>query len=360
MNNALIFSEKLLAPSETFILAQAQALRRFHPIFVGLERHPRSLPLEHPLLLTAGSGIIAAMRAKIYRKLGAAPLFHRGARRFAPRLLHAHFAGGGLTAMPLARSLRVPLLVTLHGADITVRGASQQYRALAQAASVFLCVSHFIRERALDAGLPESKLIVHPIGIDRSRFAPANGSAQRGVLFVGRLVEKKGCEYLVRAMQHVQQQHPDAHLTVLGDGPLRAQLQALAKEQRVSCTFLGAQPSSEVRKHLREAMLLCCPSVTAGNGDSEGLPTVLAEGQASGTALVATNHAGIPEIITNGETGLLVEERDVSGLADAIAQLIADEPLRQRLRKAAFANVERCFDLPTQTALLEEIYDRFV
>src|SRR3954453_5682657 len=212
MSDVLIFKETILPRSETFILAQMQALRNVSARLIGLEEVPSGLPLpSNPILLCRALGGVAALRAKIYRKSGIAPLFHAKARRERPALLHAHFASGGLTAVPLAKSLGVPLLVTLHGADVTVKSASaKSMRRLGREAALFLCVSHFIRDRAIAAGLPKEKLRAHYIGVDLQQFqALPNDATRADVLFVGRLVEKKGCEYLLRAMASVQKTYPD-------------------------------------------------------------------------------------------------------------------------------------------------------
>jgi colanic acid/amylovoran biosynthesis glycosyltransferase len=359
MPDVLIFKETVLPKSETFILAQMQALRDTSSRLIGLEEVPEGLALPSPpLLLCRARGAAAALRAKIYRKSGIAPLFHAKARRERPALLHAHFASGGLTAIPLAKSLGVPLLVTLHGSDVTVKWASaESMRRLGQEAALFLCVSQFIRDRAIAAGLPEEKLRVHYIGVDLQQFQalPAD-STNAGVLFVGRLVEKKGCAYLLRAMASVQQAHPDFLLTVIGDGPLRSDLENLAKELRLACRFLGAQPSAIVREHLQRTRIFCAPSITAENGDSEGLGMVFAEAQAMGIPVVSSLHGGIPEVVANGRTGLLVRERDHEALAGAIASLLGDTALWNQFRHNARAHIQQSFDLARQTAELETIY----
>lgn len=359
MRKVLIFKETLLPPSETFILAQMMALTRHQPRLAGLEAVAPSLPLpQGTVLLSAlGSGI-ASLRAKLYRRTGVAPLFHAIARRFHPELLHAHFASGGRTALSLARSLRVPLIVTLHGSDVTIRPSrGDVYRRLGEEAALFVCVSRFIRDRAVDAGFPPEKLVVHPIGIDLDAFSATGTrpSANR-VLFVGRLVEKKGCEYLLRAMQIVQQRQRDCELMVIGDGPLRPALEALANGLKVSCEFRGVQPGATVRMALRDSSVLCLPSVTAANGDSEGLPTVIAEAQAMGVPVVATTHAGIPEIVVDGITGLLAPERNYEALAEALSVLLADEEKWQSLSDAAVQRMQQHFNLKTQTGLLEDLY----
>lgn len=357
----LIYKETLLPPPETFILAQARALGRYSYRLAGLERCARSLPVEDALVLTEIPGTIAELRAKLYRRLGWAPRFHRRARKFAPDLVHAHFASGGRSAIPMARALGVPLIVTLHGADITVRGGAERYRQLAEKATVFLCVSEFIRGRALEAGLPAEKLTLHYIGIDRALFVPAEEMPEAaGVLFVGRLVEKKGCEYLIRAMRTVQRTHPNATLTVIGDGPLRPGLQKLAAEAEVNCRFLGTLAAGEVRRQLRETSIFCVPSVQAANGDSEGLGMVFAEAGATGVPVVSTRHGGIPEVVRHELTGLLVEERNVLALALAIERLLGNRALRKQFGAAASRFVAQRFDLAKQTAQLELVYDEVV
>ena len=228
---------------------------------------------------------------------------------------------------------------------------------MAKPLRLFICVSKFIRDRALEAGFPSEKLLVHYIGVDRDVFSPsASLETSQGVLFVGRLVEKKGCEYLLRAMELVQRAHPRCELTVIGDGPLRPSLEVLARELNIRCQFRGAQPAATVRESLRRARILCVPSVTAANGDSEGLGMVFAEAQAMGVPVVSTTHGGIPEIVADRVTGLLTPERDYHALADALSVLLEDEDLWQKLHLAALQRIEQHFDLVTQTALLENIY----
>jgi len=360
MRKVLVFKETLLPASETFILAQMRALSHYVPVLAGLERAHPSLPLPHePLLLSKHGPSFSDARAKLYRRTGTAPVFHYKAKSSRPDLVHAHFASGGRTALPLARSLRVPLVVTFHGKDVTVHGREpNRYRRLAEDASLFICVSKFIRDRAVEAGFPPRKLLVHYIGIDRTLFSPTTSAREpRGVLFVGRLVEKKGCEYLLRAMQIVQEAHPESELTVIGDGPLRPSLEALAKDLNVRCHFRGVQSSVVIRDALQNAKIFCVPSVTAANGDSEGLAIVFAEAQAMGVPVVSTTHGGIPELVVDRKTGLLAPERDYEALADALSGLLADEELWQLFHQAGPQNIEQRFDLKVQTALLEKIYD---
>jgi colanic acid/amylovoran biosynthesis glycosyltransferase len=360
MPNVLIFKETLLPPSETFILAQMRALRRFTPYLVGLEPMSKGLPFDDPpILLSRRASKAADLRAKLYRRTGFAPLFHRRVRHLSPDLIHAHFASGGKTLLPLHKALQRPLIVTLHGgSDVPVqRPQIGVYRELAERANLFLCVSDFIRKQAIDAGFPPEKLRLHYIGIDRTLFfSPPDAIATDSVLFIGRLVEMKGGEYLLRAMRAVQASRPASELTIIGDGPLRPELERLSTELHVRCKFMGVQSPATIRQMLQRSRLLCLPSVTTSAGDREGLPTVLIEAQAMGVPVVSTFHSGIPEGVADGVTGILVPERNSEELAAAILRLLEDQDLWQRYHLATQEHIDRQFDLRKQTALLEDIY----
>src|SRR6185503_2138948 len=158
-------------------------------------------------------------------------------RSVEPSIIHAHFAVDAIQAMSIAERLDLPLVVSLHGFDITSTDAAlrtsfagrhfvQHKQQLVDRATAFICVSRFLRQVALEAGFPESKVHVHYTGIDCERFRPSSIKRDSDlVLFVGRLVEKKGCEYLLRAMALVQRENARAHLEVIGDGPLRSSLE---------------------------------------------------------------------------------------------------------------------------------------
>jgi colanic acid/amylovoran biosynthesis glycosyltransferase len=378
MPTVLIYRSELLPPSETFVHAQASSLSRYTPHFVGLRPAGNSLlNQEQCMLAEPHCRLPRALRPHSYEYLGLQPALHHrsfldGLRALAPSLLHVHFAPDALTALPLAAALKIPMLVTLHGYDVTVRPAARnplrlalrklRMQTLHRQASSFLCVSEFIREKALAAGYPESKLVVHHIGIDIDTFQPATSQQGRGntVLFVGRLTEKKGCEYLIRAMAEVQQSAPSAKLIVIGEGQLRGSLQTLAAELQVNCEFLGRQDHLSVRRHIAAARLCVVPSVTASNGDSEGLPMFLAEAQGLGVPVVATRHAGIPEGIVRGHHGMLSDERDVTGLAVNIQRLLNDDALHADVARRGVALVQREFDLRRQTQRLEAVYDSVV
>ncbi len=370
MHTALIFRERLLAPSETFILEQAKSLQRYRPVLVGLRRTEPSL--EHSLrevLLRDGHGTVDKIAASAYRRFPVGPDFFRRLRVLEPSIIHAHFAIDAMQALPIARKLDLPLVVSLHGFDVTssteslrVSRSGRHYLAnrnrLFREASAFVCVSHFIRSAALAAGFPESKLHVHYTGIDCERFRPANVARDpKLILFVGRLVEKKGCEHLLRAMALIQGRNPEARVEIIGDGPLREKLESLAASLSVRASFRGVQNPAEVLQSMSRARILCNPSVTATSGDKEGFGMVFAEAQAVGTPVVSFSHAAIPEVVQNGRTGLLCAEGKTAELAGALETLLKSDTLWNSMSECARKWVRERFDISKQTERLESLYD---
>jgi colanic acid/amylovoran biosynthesis glycosyltransferase len=370
MDTVLIFRSEILALSETFIQAQANSLQTFSPRMIGLRTIPLSLPLSpEPILLVRDNSLRSRLLTAAYRLTGFAPALNRAARRVHPQLIHAHFAPDGVCALPLARYLEVPLIVTLHGYDVTrfdeFAGNKlgdkiyiRRRKRLWSEASLFICVSEFIKERALAAGFPADKLLVHYIGVDADFFSTPQEKQirQPTVLFVGRLVEKKGCNYLIEAMAEVQVRRPEAKLVVIGDGPERAALASQAKRLGVWCDFLGSQPTTTIRQWLWSARLFCVPSLAARNGDSEGLGMVFAEAQAAGVPVVSFSHGGIPEVVRHGDTGLLAKEGDARGLAIHLLTLLDNPDRWQEASEKASLWIRNGFNLQIQTRRLEEIY----
>lgn len=373
MRNVLIFRGLLLPPSETFVLAQASALERYRPVFCGLTDAPRSLPVPRPIRLTRHDALFARYRMEAYRRLRWAPGFHQSVRRAHPALIHSHFAVDGTDALGMQKDLHLPMVVTLHGFDVSTsdedfaRSRSgrlflSRRQQLWQRASHFVCVSKAIHEIAMRAGYPEQKLIVRYIGIDCDKFvaAPAADREENLILFVARLVEKKGCEYLIRAAAQLRARHREARLVIIGDGPLRSELEQLAVSLRVPAEFLGVQGPDAVRGWMQRARVLCNPSVTAGNGDTEGLGMVLAEAQATGLPVVSTQHGGIPEVVRDGETGLLARERSAEELASHLERMLADRAFWGACSERAKRWIREQFDIRRCTAGLEEVYDEAI
>lgn len=373
MDNVLIFRHQLFKTSEPFITQQAQQLKKFRPTYLGRSRLGNA-PKGAQSIALEDTKEQRRFSRKLWQVLSRDPRPYvelLGEQR--PALLHAHFGVEGVYALPLAHKLKVPLITTFHGFDATTRTAGLlrsgspswvNYalfrRQLAKEGDLFLCVSEFIRQRVIKLGFPEERTHVHYIGIDTQAIKPRLPDEEKPlVLHVARLVEKKGTEYLIRAFAQVAAEVDEAELFIIGEGPLRTSLEALARtlgvERRVR--FMGARPHSEVMEWMRKAAIFVLPSVTASSGDAEGLGMVLLEAASLGVPLIGTKHGGIPEAISEGESGYLVPERDISQLTERMHELMIDDRLRQRMGRQARALVEAKFDLVQQTAQLERFYN---
>ena len=224
-------------------------------------------------------------------------------------------------------------------------------------ASLIIAVSDFIRGKLLEQGYPEGKVVTHRNGIDMDCFRRTDRKREPVAVFVGRFVEKKGCEYLVRALGRLRAEGTQVRGILIGDGPLRPALERLASEVGADVQFTGFVPPSGVKDWLERACVAVVPSVTAADGNSEGLPTVILEAQAMGTPVVATRHAGNAEGLAEGRSALLVDERDVEGLARSIQYFRDDAQAVESYGRAGQEFVAARFDIRTHVAGIERIYD---
>ncbi len=370
MTQSVVFlSAKLLPTSETFIRAQSRTLQEFTPYYVGSRRvKGLSLPSEHTFVVNQG-GLSGNVSEGVYKLFGIAPKLYSKLRELQPALIHAHFGPCGTLALPLVKKLKLPMIVTFHGTDATMKDEYARKESLShriylhrrerlkRETRLFIAVSEFIKQKLLDQGFPSEKVITHSIGIDTQTFQPDfNVPREPVVLFVGRLTEKKGCSYLIQAMAKVQSQIPDVELVIVGDGELRPQLEEMSAKLLKRYRFEGMQPPEVVRSWMNRAMLLAVPSVTAANGNTEGLPTVAVEAQAMGLPVVGSLHAGIPQAVIHGETGFLTSERDWEGLAEYILRLLQDQMLWQNFSFKGYERMREFFDINKQTRTLEGIY----
>jgi glycosyltransferase involved in cell wall biosynthesis len=357
----LIYRHDLLPYTETFVLEQARHLRRYRPFFAGLRR-------VEGLALPEDRVAVAEEDGRLFRWTGRWRALEGRMRREGVRVVHAHFEGGGIGARRLARRMGAPLVTTCHGWDVTVADESRwpgmaarwmyqrERRRLQEEGALFLAVSEHIRRKMLERGYPAERTVVHRVGVDTEAFRAEKGVQREPmVLFVGRLVEKKGCGDLVEAMGRMG---GGARLVLVGDGPLRGELEALAGRVYPRAEFVGARPVEEVRRWMERARVLCVPTVRAGNGDMDGCPIVFYEAAAMGLPVAAYRCGGTPEAVLDGETGRLAAEGDRAGLGEAIGELLEGGAAWERMSAAARERAEREFDVRRQCAVLEEMYDR--
>lgn len=378
MKTVIVFSAQLLPVSETFILEQVRTLRDWRVVLLGRQLTLNGLTLDgfdvrflHP----PGHLHRWGFRFCQTRNLPYPPSLRR-LRGIAASLVHVHFGTNAVDIWPLVRVLKLPMLITLHGYDINIhrgwwkagyggwhrRSYPDQLLRLAGEPNVhFLAVSESIRRRAIECGIPLNKITVHHIGVDTRTFKPESlpvAKRSKRVLFVGRLIEKKGLIYLLRAFVKVQQNVPNAELVIVGDGPLYRALKSTAADLYVRARFLGSLSHKEVRKQMGEARLLCLPSITASNGDAEGLPIVILEAQACGLPVVTSSNGGAKEGILDSETGYAVPEQDYDSLSQRLISILTDDEMASMMSHKAVMNATQRFSLTDCTARLQQVYDR--
>jgi colanic acid/amylovoran biosynthesis glycosyltransferase len=285
-------------------------------------------------------------------------------------IVHSHFGDTGLAALtrPETRHLSGKRVTTFYGADLTchlVQHGDDAYAALFKSGDAFLAICDYFRVRLIEIGCPPERIGQQRLGIDPSRFRfiarqLAGGEPVR-VVTIARLVEKKGIEYALRALATTRTSVPIEYI-IIGDGPLRSQLEGLARATRanVSVRFAGWLQQDEVAETLSSAHLLIAPSVTAADGDQEGTPVAILEALASGLPVVSTWHSGIPELVEDGISGRLVPERDVAALASAIDELVEAPQRWTTMGLAGRARVEARHDINRLNNELVELYERLV
>jgi glycosyltransferase involved in cell wall biosynthesis len=319
----------------------------------------------------AHGAILDNLKARKSRFLQVPMLLHGlfwGTKRFvrdeAPAAIHAHWViPQGILATLAAP--KIPLLITTHGGDIYALNHPLLLRlkrwVFARAAAI-TTVNSQMKAQLVAWGQPAEKISLLPMGVDTETVGAISASTKKvpgQLLVVGRLVEKKGIEYLFEALRILRERASaaasNAKLLVIGDGPIRADLES--KAAGLPVTFLGQRGRADVLAAIASSEIMLIPSVTAANGDQEGLPVTLLEGGAGQVCVIASRLPGIDEVIEDGVSGLLVPQRDAKALADALERALADEALRAKLANGIATSVKR-FDIGVIGAGYNEVLNK--
>lgn len=276
-------------------------------------------------------------------------------------LVHAHW----IIPQGIVQSMfKKPFIVTGHGGDVTslnVPILRKIKEKCLKKASYVTVVSDFLKKE-VELICKVENIAVEPMGCNTTTFCSSiyrqqnyfGQNEKKVVLFVGRLAEKKGVTYLIEAMKKV-----DAVLVIVGKGPLENELRQQAEAMGERILFLGAKTHEELKTIYASADVFAVPSVTARDGDKEGVPTVIVEAMASGLPVVATRHSGIPELIRDGENGFLVAEKDVDKLAESINKLLKDEKLAAQFIEEGKKTAEY-YDYKEIAKRYEKIYSQVI
>lgn len=281
-------------------------------------------------------------------------------------IIHAQFGTLGVVAVPLSQILprRCNIVTSIRGHDVTVylKRHPGVYHELFREGDLFLPVCDFLKYRLIQEGCDAKKIVVHYSGIECHKFKYSKKHRKPNditkVLTIARLVEKKGVAFAIEAVARLLSRGENIEYCIVGDGVLRGHLRQLIEsmgiEQHVK--LLGWKTHEEVQVLLAESHVLVAPSLTSESGDQEGIPNAIKEAMATGLPVISTRHSGIPELVTDGVSGLLVLERDAASLADALSYLINHPEVCEEMGQAGRRQVEQKFDANPLSKELEQLY----
>ncbi|EDX86713.1 glycosyl transferase, group 1 family protein [Synechococcus sp. PCC 7335] len=285
-------------------------------------------------------------------------------------IIHAQFGNLGFRSLLLKDlSKDARLVVMFRGFDISQQvqaNGPNVYSSLFKQADFFLTNCDFFRQRLLALGCSPDKIRVHYSGLDCSKFTPSarskSSSEKVRIAATGRLVEKKGFEYSIRAVAKVAERYPHITFDIIGDGPLRNELSALIKSlnMRETIHLLGWRDEQEIIDILTRSHLFVAPSVTAAKGNQDAPINVLKEAMALGLPVVSTTHGGIPELVEDGISGFLVPERDATAIAHALTTLIEHPERWAGMGAAGRSYVETHYNLDLLNDRLLELYHQLL
>lgn len=376
---AASFCATFLAPEMRHVYRQIAGLQSFEPIILTHKRrNAADFPFEEDRVVT-----LARPKTRELRRFWSRRITHRPWQLYASevnaietvlrkrdaKILHIWFGHIGMHLVPLLRSLTrpCPAVVSFHGADAGVDLHKPGHRTAATAvfenADAVLVRSQSLGDELCQLGCEPRKIRLQRTGLPldewplvEGRRPPADGAWH--LVQTCRLIEKKGLDVTLRALATARKNFPRLRLTFAGEGPLRGELEALARQLGIAeaVQFSGFLDRGAMRALYGAAHVFVHPSRMGTDGNREGVPNALLEAMATGLPVVATRHGGIPEAVDDGSQGFLVAENDVEATADRLLKLLGDDSLWQAMSAAARPKVCADFEQSAQVAALENIY----
>lgn len=362
-----IISPNRNAYSETFILAHIKRLPAKVKVLYGGWRTEDDKPLLSSKMHHRAIRYIIRNLLKLppdYFELKAIKKFFRKNKVDA---VLAEYGPTGVAVMNACREADIPLIVHFHGFDASdlriLERFSTSYRQMFEIADSIIAVSRDMEEKLLRMGCPRRKLFYNPYGVDIELFSSAEPeSAPPIFVAVGRFVDKKAPHLTLLAFRKVLDVVPEARLIMIGDGILLEACKQIVKalNMKHAVEFPGPLSHTEVAQTMRRARVFIQHSITTTYGDSEGTPVAVLEACASGLPVVSTKHAGIKDVIIDGETGFLVEEGDIDGMAERMITLAKDPNLSAYLGRNARKRICAEFSMEKSISNLWKIIENAI
>lgn len=263
----------------------------------------------------------------------------------------AEYGTTGSFIAPVCKDMDIPLIVHFHGFDASrykiLEKFRESYRYMFDYARYIIAVSRAMKVALVNMGCPEEKIIINTYGPHPDFFTIQPDYHSDMILAVGRQTFKKAPYLTILAFQKVLATHPNLKLVIIGDGEImevsRNIVKALDMEKNV--ILPGALSREEIMEYMKKSFLFVQHSLIAADGDSEGTPVGILEAMAAGLPVVATRHAGIPDIVVEGETGFLTDECDVDGMTDYLLQLAGNRKLAEQMGESGRKHVSENFTM---------------
>lgn len=277
-------------------------------------------------------------------------------KREIPDCVLAEYGPTGVESLPVLKHLNIRLIVHFHGYDASVHAILEKYRSGYQKLFAYACkvivVSRKMEEALLAMGCLPEKLVLSPYGPDPGYLQLNPEYSKICFVAVGRFIAKKAPTHTLNAFAKVVARHPGAMLVMVGEGELledcRTLCIQLGLDKQVS--FPGVCSKEKIQQLFKTSLGFVQHSVTAADGDSEGTPVAILEAQAAGLPVIATRHAGIPDVVLHNETGLLVEEGDIDGMAENMLRLINEAGLAKQMGQEGRLRISRHFTMEQHLA----------
>ena len=357
---------KYLNFSETFIYEQIRNMKAYEPVVLTLSKNKNvdKFPVKN-LYSVSDLPRWRQKEESIRSIFGRSRYFRDLIKELDIKLIHAHFAYMGHYALQFKKYFNIPLITSLYGLDIYQLTKNPLYRfqlkRLFRIGDFFLGYSSVMRERAIELGCPPEKVITFTVGIDlnKFKFKQRNPGSTVNFLYIGRLVEKKGVIYGVRAFAKSYQKHKNIRMTIIGDGPLYNEIDAEIKKLGMtkSIKMLGYVP--DLSAELDKADVFMSPSVVARSGDAEGgINVTVIEALACGIPALVTRQTQ-SDLIFDGKTGFVARERDAEDLSRKMNTLIENPDLIRKFGIMGRHSIEK-LDSKDQVAKLENIYKELI
>ncbi|MDP2654689.1 MAG: glycosyltransferase [Candidatus Omnitrophota bacterium] len=367
MNICVVVPQKDIY-SETFIRAHIERLAGEVTSLYGTDLH--MVTADGRALLKPPGFLERVRRSFLYRLFGVRfdehCLWQRAFQRYLTDngidAVLAEFGPTGVRLMESCKKADVALVVHFHGFDAyrkkTIEDYGAKYQSMFQTADAVIAVSRHMVERLVGLGAARERVHHVPCGMNEKMFYGGD-PAKAGPVFltIGRFVDKKAPHLLLPAFRKVLLQAPEARLIMVGDGLLWDSSVALAKALKIenSVTFAGVKSHQEVAHLMREVRAYVQHFITPSSGDSEGTPVAVMEAGGSGLPVIATRHAGIPDVVDDGITGFLVDEYDIDTMAERMTRIAREPALAARMGQAARERVLSQFTLDKTIKDLDEV-----